>query len=594
MKIRLPTIVRMIAIVTVVSSVGLFLVGMSSFEDLQAIAKTLMSSSRIVSRLTLNEYGRLTTAMQAISITLAIFSGAALIVAGWLGSVLSALWQDIKQLGRDLGVSLRNLKRDNKAHLATLFGLTVWAAIIRCSNLGEPMRFDEARAFLDLASHPLIIAISNYSSPTNHPLSTLLMHLSASIFGIEPWALRLPTLIAGVMIVPLTYAAVASFRGKDVALLASALASASFPLVEYSTNARGYGLGAAFLLLMIALIGKGKRAAGVYVFAGVMGALALYSVPTMLYGVTAVCLWTALTMRRIRLVIVCIFTAGLSALVLYTPFIAVCGMSAITQNQWVRPLPLRQLAAEAPLAVASLWEYWNMRLPAVLVVFLAIGVVLSVWLQLRGRLTPPSLLLVTVVTAVMLLLLQRVNPPRRVWLFLLPIYLGAAAEGWFLIWRKLPRRGFIVPLSAITISVWMGIQVLRGGCLYHPGGEAYGFPNAEAFVLDNRERFKRGARVVCDGPHYYSIEYEMVRHGIFYTPTPSGEMLIITKPGVAPPRSFLSKAVILDKIMTYPYADVYLGKTTPSSDKSGWPLLEMDTARLKLWSSARSSGWGED
>jgi hypothetical protein len=243
-----------------------------------------------------------------------------------------------------------------------------------------------------------------------------------------------------------------------------------------------------------------------------------------------------------------------------------------------------------------------MRLPAPLVIFLALGVVLSVWLQLRGRLTPPSLLLVTVVTSVMLLLLQRVDPPRRVWLFLLPIYLGAAAEGWFLIWRKLPRRRFIVPLSAITISVWMGIQVLRGGCLYRPGGEeymfhngeAYGFPNAEAFILDNRERFKRGARVVCDHPHYYPIEYEMVRHAIFYTSTPSGEMLIITKPGVAPPRSFLSKAAILDKIMTYPYADVYLGKTTSSSDKSGWPLLEMDTARLKLWSSARSSGWGDD
>ena len=352
MRIRLPTIVRMIAIVTAVTSVGLFLVGMSSFEDLQAIAKTLMPS-RIVLRLTLNKYGRLTTAMQAISITLAIFSGAALIVAGWLGSVLSGLWQDIKQLGRDLGVSLRNLKRDDKAHLATLFGLTVWAAIIRYSYLGEPMRYDEADTFLNFASHPLMIVILSYRL-NNHPLNTLLMHLSASIFGIEPWALRLPTLIAGVMIVPLTYAAVASFRGKDVALLASALASASFPLVEYSTNARGYGLGAAFLLLMIALIGKGKRAAGVYVFAGLMGALALYSVPSMLYGVTAVCLWAALTMRRIRLAIVCIFTAGLSALVLYAPFIAVCGMSAITQNQWVRPLPLRQMAAEASFAVASL------------------------------------------------------------------------------------------------------------------------------------------------------------------------------------------------------------------------------------------------
>src|SRR5207245_4620972 len=58
------------------------------------------------------------------------------------------------------------------------------------------------------ASHPLSVALTIYGSPNNHILHSLLMHFAYRMFGSAEWALRLPALLAGIAIVPLTYVAV--------------------------------------------------------------------------------------------------------------------------------------------------------------------------------------------------------------------------------------------------------------------------------------------------------------------------------------------------------------------------------------------------
>ena len=89
-------------------------------------------------------------------------------------------------------------------------GVAVIAVAIRAFHLNQPMRLDEARTFLDYAIRPLPDAISNYNIPNNHLLHTLLVWLSIRIFGDAEWAIRLPAFVAGVLIVPATYAATRS------------------------------------------------------------------------------------------------------------------------------------------------------------------------------------------------------------------------------------------------------------------------------------------------------------------------------------------------------------------------------------------------
>ena len=73
------------------------------------------------------------------------------------------------------------------------------------------------------------------------------------MFGNEVWAIRLPALVAGIALVPATFAFARVLYGRAAGLLAAAFVAASSTLVEYSTNARGYTLVAlATVLVFIA------------------------------------------------------------------------------------------------------------------------------------------------------------------------------------------------------------------------------------------------------------------------------------------------------------------------------------------------------
>src|SRR5919204_3963186 len=104
------------------------------------------------------------------------------------------------------------------------------------------MRGDEAFTYTEYASLPWFVALGDYTYPNNHLLHTLLVHGAARLLGPEPWALRLPAFVAGVLLVPATYLAARALYGPTTALIAAGLVSASGWLTLYATNARGYSL----------------------------------------------------------------------------------------------------------------------------------------------------------------------------------------------------------------------------------------------------------------------------------------------------------------------------------------------------------------
>ena len=100
----------------------------------------------------------------------------------------------------------RALRADARAALARVatwewIGLTIvtmLALALRARELSQPIRYDEAATWLDYASQPLARALSDYRFPNNHLFHTLLVHISAALFGAAPWALRLPAFLAGI------------------------------------------------------------------------------------------------------------------------------------------------------------------------------------------------------------------------------------------------------------------------------------------------------------------------------------------------------------------------------------------------------------
>lgn len=536
-----------------------FAAGRLSMEQLRALVVPVLSS-REVGLFTPNLYSHILLGLLGLAVACILLAIGLFCAAAAIGGILSSFWSDSKKLCRDAATRLRALWVYDSLRVAELGALTLWAAVLRCFFLSEPMRYDEAYTYLRYASKPIYIGAVYYTA-NNHLFNTVLMHLSSVLIGGSPWALRLPTVVAGVLIVPLSFEAMRLCRGNSVGLLTAALVASSFPLIEYATNARGYTLGTLFLLLTIVLAKLGERSPVAFILAGFAAAFALYSVPTMVYGVSGIFLWVAFSTRSVRLLARLVVPAVTLAALLYSPVLASVGVSKIVGNQWVEPMSYRQLWAETPFAIGSLWQYWNMRVPVVVAVLFAAAALVSIVHGVWHR--SPPILLWAIIGSAVLLLMQRVDPPRRVWLFLAPLYLGAVAEGLDLILSRLPST--TTSVVALALSAWMGVEVLRDGSLYRPGGEEhifhnaeeYGFPNAAAFVREFGKHLAHGDTVVSSGPYDIPIEYEMRRQDIPYKSSPSGDCLIVTIPGTTPGVGAVPFKMIR-KVASYQYADIYL------------------------------------
>src|SRR5206468_4613305 len=114
-----------------------------------------------------------------------------------------------------------------------------------------PMRADEAHTFNEYATKSAYDAVSLYTFPNNHLFHTLLVHVAVQLLGGAPWVVRLPALIAGLALMPATYAMVRRLCDPTSAVLAAALVAASDPLVSYSVNGRGYTLLCLFTILLV-------------------------------------------------------------------------------------------------------------------------------------------------------------------------------------------------------------------------------------------------------------------------------------------------------------------------------------------------------
>ena len=135
---------------------------------------------------------------------------------------------------------------ERRAHVvfAVLAGLVGVAIVLRLLRIGvREAWLDEACTSLFAQSDGLG-GLFDLLGPESHPpLYYLLLQGWTSVFGASEVALRFPSLLAGVALVPLVFAAVRRFGGSHAAaLLGAGLAAASPLLLYYGVEAKGYTL----------------------------------------------------------------------------------------------------------------------------------------------------------------------------------------------------------------------------------------------------------------------------------------------------------------------------------------------------------------
>jgi hypothetical protein len=408
-----------------------------------------------------------------------------------------------------------------------VIGIVALALAIRLVHLFQPMRLDEARSFLDYAIRPLPDAISNYNIPNNHLLHTFLVWISVRLFGHAEWAVRIPAVVAGLLIVPATYVATRALGDRASAIAASALSAVLPCLVLYSTNARGYSM---VCLAFVALLPVADALAGEETLArwaafGALVAFGAATIPVMLYPAGAVTLWlVAERVRRrgpssvvpflLRLALV-LAVAGAVTVAVYAPAIARYGVGAIAGNKFVTPNTWPQFVSTLPQFALRLRETIGLGIPTLLLLFLALLGLLPLVARGADRPRLLTLALATALWCVALLVATRRAPPPRVWLFLAPLcclYAGiglARSIGWVAS-RARVGSAPVVAAAALVLATGIAASTVARRVVFddNESVELVAGPDIARFLLNET---RAGDRLIVSNMVSPEVDYYLFR-----------------------------------------------------------------------------------
>lgn len=413
--------------------------------------------------------------------------------------------------------------------------LSAAAILLRLPWLASrPISCDEAYTISHYGIPRMMTALCSYAVPNNHVFHSVLVNIARRLFGIEPWAMRLPALVAGVFLVPLVYLLCRRLAGRLQGFFTAGIVAISAPMIFFSTNARGYTLHLLLLtgavLLALAILRHPRRWGLASLGFIALNGLALWTLPTHLLAFGGLGVWMALetclrstTIREALKSLLHLFLLGVASvflgLLLYLPVVLTDGQGfrAIFGNQFVQSLEPSVWFSALSWAVPGWFRYLHGDLPSIVVwvlnALLVIGIA-SPFLP-WGR-TPRearvSLFAILFLVAFLLSAMQFLIPPERSFLFLLPFYwLAVASGGAFLVgltlrgrrlpeWLSLGATGAIVAIIAIATLGQRGVQG------WDEGGNFRGADEALAHI---ETRWEEGERLIAPSPGGEIFEYLM-------------------------------------------------------------------------------------
>lgn len=364
--------------------------------------------------------------------------------------------------------------------LILLFFILV-GAFFRIQLVNKPVYHDEAYTYLGFVLGGLKNVISDYHQPNNHILFSVFMLIATQLFGFAPWVLRLPAVLAGLLLIPATYFVTRQAFSRTAGLLSSGIVTV-FPIFSlYATSARGYtqlALLSTLLWLWAMLLLKQKNRYLWLLF--IVTALAgFYTIPIMVYPYTAVMGWLffmwlfkkhspAYTHKSF---FIYLFLSGVVVVIffilLYTPVFLNTGVASVFDNVTIQ----KQQLSEFHLLLDSMrargfrsWEEWHTGMPVWLGQVTLLGVLLGLLYTLLVKRQSPSYFLVSLLIFVGLIVVQRAVGWRRVWFFFAPVYFSYAAGGISYLLERLFRQknrwlvssvGILLVLATSATFVWL-------------------------------------------------------------------------------------------------------------------------------------------
>ncbi len=393
--------------------------------------------------------------------------------------------------------------RQSRVELLALGGLMLAAIVLRFSQLNAPLLADEAYTYNAFASGSLWQTVSDYHLPNNHVLLSIMINILTHLFGNHVWLIRLPTMVAGVLMVPAGYVLARKLYGRSAAFLSAALITVFPILIMYSVWARGYGIISLVTLLILIIgddVGKNKNRFAWFLLI-ILSTAGFYTVPIMLFPFGALYLWLFLSWAvgdlgayRSRLDFIGYwlttgFASALLTVFLYVP-ILITDYDRFFHNQFIAPVGWNELPASLADGLRMMWLDWTSAIPGWIIMIGTAGLIASLVLHKkisRQRIPLPIAFLVWIVA---LIVIRRPDMNARSWLFLaapLLIWSAGGIAGLLELISASFRRK--VHLAEIVAGVVV-ISVFVSGVLAIPGIPARwsrksGIETAVLYLKDN-------------------------------------------------------------------------------------------------------------
>jgi hypothetical protein len=198
---------------------------------------------------------------------------------------------------------------------------------------------------------------------------------------------------------------------------------------------------------------------------------------------------------------------------LYSPVLAVSGPKALFANKWVSASPFPAFLHQLPASLVSTWRGWNRDLPIWLAEVLSLGFVISLLWHRRISSQRVALALALLLFVGPLVLLQRVIPFERVWLFALPLYFICAAAGLAMALDPVFHRPHLrdaMAVIALVAALFAGLRVERSGSVYI-SNESRGMPALAAWL---KGQLHSGDTIVAVPPSDVPLRYYLQREGV--------------------------------------------------------------------------------
>lgn len=474
------------------------------------------------------------------------------------------------------------LNRTSTAHKRFVLVVMFFGAVLRILRLNDPVTYDEAVTYTEYAGRSFGFLLSDYSFAGNHILYSALARLSVLICGVHPWSLRLPALIAGLLVMPLGYAFVRVVFNRHIAVVFLCLVAVGGPLVEYSALARGYSLVWLFTCC-------GLLAGRYYVksenlwaaaFLAISCALGMWAAPAMAFSAVMVYAWVLFmllaeyqsTLRRriLKWAGSLVLSVALGFLC-YAPVIIAHSLDLLLHHPSMVDNTWSHFSNTQQDRVFDVWAYFTATSSSVLFFAGAVLVAIAAYVSTKYRL----LLVAMVLGALPLSLLLNMVAPPSAWTYMLLVFHMGGAIGLFYLLKAVRdklapafTKGQRTLVAGLFVILLFGAAGLRG-----KGDPVERFPEAQqaaAWVVKSTSPGDRvGVQPPWDAPvRFYLACAKGDAHRLGGPPVHGGRMFLL----VVPAHGQSPKSV---------FRDAELGNRVPDElhEMGHWGRIELFSAQ---------------